>query len=79
MPTTKSRKPAKKLTVEFTDEEAFAAAYPNFMETVTVTRPNRQLAYPMIKAMHKAGVAVAGVKAFYASEEAVASTDSKEA
>lgn len=67
--TTPPKKQHKVLTVEFTDEAAFAAAYPGFMETITITRPNRKLAYPMIKAMHTAKVAVPGVNAYYASEE----------
>ncbi len=59
----------KKLTLDFHDEAAFAAAYPKFVETVTITRVNRKLAYPMLKAMHAAGVEIPGVRTFYAHEQ----------
>ena len=70
----KTPREVRKLTVEITDEAALAAAFPEVMEQVTETRPNRQKLYPIAKSLHAIGRQVPGVRAYYANESGQAPT-----
>lgn len=73
--TTKEPRIVKKLTIEITDQDAIAAAYPEVMETKPVV--NRKKLRVIVNAMYGIGRQVDGVKAYYASEAEKAKVDAK--